>query len=668
MSLSNISKDYCGFSQRLHGELSARKLSPAELATALGVSRQTVYNWLSRNRISPANLHALCSHLNVDPEWLLYGRKSSDYGASQLLTEARNKFINDVLASERRLRLAARTAMLLIWEYDLVSRRVTWYGEAPSLDGFKRPTLDVFLQQVDPGFRKLMQQSLNQLFALGGTDQREIPLRLRGDQRVWVNASTRPVVDDNGRYCGLIGVLKDVTSQHRTEESLRQARAELEERVKRRTGELTAANRSLKEEMARREQVERQAQAERSRLDRYLMTLPALVVVLDRRGRMTLLNDRSRELLGYSESMPVARKCFARYLPEDVNGRMRRLFERVLAGEEPDARCVDVPLITRDGLHRLVDWRCTPLTDADGRVEGAIFIGEDVTAQREAERRSQLAAAIVEHTPEAIVVTDPQLVIRTSNPAFSSLTRYTAEELAGMCILELCSDPGLDGRIRATLTDDGHWSGQVWIRGKQESQLLLWATFLAVAGRNGVPRDCIATFIDISNAQGKSLGTLAPLYYDALTGLPTSELFHDRFNLAIVQSQRLGRKVGLLYIEMTDAPEIGQEIVGRHDHVIKALAERICLSVRRGDTVARIGTSRFGLILPDPDATRDIGVVMKKVTAAATAPFKVGDFVPRILIRSSVATYPDDGRDPDSLMACARSRLDREANSGVTSH
>jgi transcriptional regulator with XRE-family HTH domain len=63
-------------------------MTQRKLAAELGVSEQTVRNWIAmRNRPSPENLEAVADALNVDRGWLLTGSQGLDEAA--ILAELR---------------------------------------------------------------------------------------------------------------------------------------------------------------------------------------------------------------------------------------------------------------------------------------------------------------------------------------------------------------------------------------------------------------------------------------------------------------------------------------------------------------------------------------------------------------------------------------------------
>jgi len=73
----------------------------------------------------------------------------------------------------------------------------------------------------------------------------EMRFRRRDGSLLWTQNRTRAIYDQGGRIAYYEGVLQDITERKQAEQAIRELAGELEERVRRRTEELAAANREL---------------------------------------------------------------------------------------------------------------------------------------------------------------------------------------------------------------------------------------------------------------------------------------------------------------------------------------------------------------------------------------------------------------------------------------
>lgn len=130
--------------------------------------------------------------------------------------------------------------------------------------------------------------------------------------------------------------------------------------------------------------IENELRAERDLNARYLAVAGSMFLVLDRDGRITLINERGAELLGRPESELVGADWFALTAPPDEVDARRAEFERRLDHSGEPGRG-EASLAVPGGAERIVTWNTTILRGDDGRASGMLVSSEDVTARRRAE-------------------------------------------------------------------------------------------------------------------------------------------------------------------------------------------------------------------------------------------------------------------------------------------
>lgn len=124
--------------------------------------------------------------------------------------------------------------------------------------------------------------------------------------------------------------------------------------------------------------------------DQVINTSQALIVGLNAQGRVTLFNDYSQRLSGYSEAEVKGQDFQSRLLPatDDAAQRAARnaLF-RDAAGEH-----TETPLLTRDGRRLTIDWSTTRLYDPiSGEPSLLLATGVDITQRKKAQEDLQMA-------------------------------------------------------------------------------------------------------------------------------------------------------------------------------------------------------------------------------------------------------------------------------------
>ena len=124
---------------------------------------------------------------------------------------------------------------------------------------------------------------------------------------------------------------------------------------------------------------------ERNRARKYLDVVGVMVVGLDSQGRVSIVNRKGCEVLGYPEEEILGRDWFEDFIPDKMRAEMKGFFDRVISGEMEAGAYYENPVVTRGGQEKLVAWDNTVLRDADGLVVSTLSSGVDITERRRAE-------------------------------------------------------------------------------------------------------------------------------------------------------------------------------------------------------------------------------------------------------------------------------------------
>jgi PAS domain S-box-containing protein len=130
-------------------------------------------------------------------------------------------------------------------------------------------------------------------------------------------------------------------------------------------------------------QTQEALEKERSFVSAILDTAAALVVVLDRKGRIIRFNHACEKATGYTFNEVKGKMLWDLFiLPEEAEP-VRSVFEKLKRGEFPNE--FENYWMTKDGSRRLIAWSNTALLDDHGSVAYVIGTGIDITERRRAE-------------------------------------------------------------------------------------------------------------------------------------------------------------------------------------------------------------------------------------------------------------------------------------------
>ncbi len=172
-------------------------------------------------------------------------------------------------------------------------------------------------------------------------------------------------------------------------------------------------------------------------------------------------------------------------------------------------------------------------------------------------------------------------------------------------------------------------------------------------------------FKDISQRKQSEKRIRHQANYDHLTGLPNRTLFRDRLTQELIRATRQNSRVALMFIDLDRFKWVNDTLGhGAGDQLLKEVSQRLQESLRKSDTVARIGGDEFTAILPDmargPHAERVAGSVL---TALAT-PFILEGQEAFISGSVGITVFPDDAEDMEALLKNADIAMYRAKNEG----
>jgi PAS domain S-box-containing protein len=149
--------------------------------------------------------------------------------------------------SEERFRLLVEAIRdYAICRLDPEGRIVSWNAGAEAIHGFREEEIlgRPFSLFHPAGTGWSMENELRQAVAEGRAEDEGWRVRKDGS-RFWANSVLTPIRDEADRLLGFAKITRDLTEQKRAEEAIAGLNAELEGRVRVRTGELEAANAEL---------------------------------------------------------------------------------------------------------------------------------------------------------------------------------------------------------------------------------------------------------------------------------------------------------------------------------------------------------------------------------------------------------------------------------------
>lgn len=273
-------------------------------------------------------------------------------------------------------------------------------------------------------------------------------------------------------------------------------------------------------------------------------------------------------------------------------------------------------------------------------------------------------ADVLELMLDAVCVVDRQGRFVFVSAAFEKMFGYRPDEIIGKPMVNLVYPKDVEKTLNKVSTIiDGEVMPRFenrWVRKDGQVVDVLWS-----ARWSEKHQVRIAVAHDITERKQMEKKLLYAAGHDALTDLPNRTLILDRLQSALSLAEREQSSLAVMFIDIDGFKEVNdQQGHGIGDKLLQSIAERLKKSVRKSDTVGRLGGDEFLLVFNKTHNATNVQNIAEKLRTIIAKPFEIDGLNLQVFASIGIASYPEHGNHPLDLVQYSDQAMYLAKNNG----
>ncbi|MBW9257152.1 MAG: EAL domain-containing protein [Candidatus Thiodiazotropha sp. (ex. Lucinisca nassula)] len=554
----------------------------------------------------------------------------------------------DIERTGERLTDAQRLAQIGDWEWNIAEDSMHWSEEMYRIFGLDpllhQPSIEDFFQHCHPEDYQTLLDNIDTSIEAGYENAFDNRIFTADSMEKLIHYQSLARRDNEGKIALICGTIQDITDR----------------------------DRALK-----------QIKLERNRAQQYLDVAGVMLVALDRKGRVNMINKAGSKLLSMKETEILGEHWIDRFVTVDDQNITKQTYKNLLNGDVTYIHNLENHVVTANGDRRLIAWKITLIHDMNREITGVLSSGEDITESRmlakALDKEKNFLQHIIDGVRDPIMVIGSDLeVLRLNRSAIESADELGIDNIS-LTIKHLSENSKIEPinhdcliQLKDILNNGA--SHKIMhhcqsMSGEQRTYEVIASPLTdnqqQVIGVIEASRD-ISDHLDLLKELKESQLNYAYLaHHDALTGLPNRVLFNDRLEQAILVAKRNEKKLAVLFIDLDGFKHINDSFDHSFgDEVLKSVALRLKNLVREDDTIARMGGDEFIIILNGISHSQDAGIVAQKILELFIDPFNIQDQTVFLGASIGISIYPKHGNNIEDLVKKADTAMYRAKDEG----
>ena len=210
----------------------------------------------------------------------------------------------------------------------------------------------------------------------------------------------------------------------------------------------------------KRREAEQLLKVERDNAHNYLNVAGVIMLALDRKGNVTLINKKGCETIGLDEEDIIGKNWFGNFVSPADKHKLSTRFSKVISGNNKlKFDNSENQIITKSGEHRMISWQNSLLYDKNNKISGSLSSGHDITEGRlleasyfESEEKYKL---LFEKTSDPVLIIGSSNTFIDCNDAAVDILKFNdKKEIIGANLNDLSPTKQPDGSLSIVKADE----------------------------------------------------------------------------------------------------------------------------------------------------------------------------------------------------------------------